>query len=72
MPLTGYYQEIIELSEKIPVRTSTGHYMDNRGMIGEVIPESEYYDLIQNYYYLEYNNLLRSEDYNSIWFELIK
>ena len=29
-----------------------------------------YYDSIQNYYYLEYNNLLQSDDYNEDWFNL--
>lgn len=70
MPLTGYYQEIINLNKMVPIRTSTGHYMDKNNQSGEIKPGSEYYDLIQNYYYLEYNNLKCSEDYNSAWFEL--
>ena len=70
MPLTGYYQEIINLNKMVPIRTSTGHYMDKNNQSGEIKPGSEYYDLIQNYYYLEYNNLKCSEEYNSAWFEL--
>ena len=70
MPLTGYYQEIIELNEEVPIRTSTGHYIDKNGQSGEIQPQSQYYDLIQNYYYLEYNNLKHAEDYNAAWFEL--
>ena len=69
MPLTGYYQEIINLNEVVPVRTSTGHYIDKQGIAGAITPESEYYDLIKNYYYLEYNNLVGGEDYCSGWFE---
>ena len=70
MPLTGYYKTIIELNEKVPVRTVYGSYMDNNGNIGQITPDYEHYNLIQNYYYLEYNNLLHSDDYNDTWFNL--
>ena len=34
MPLTGYYKSIVELNAVVPVRTSTGMYMDSTGTIG--------------------------------------
>ena len=38
--------------------------------IDEITDEHDYYDEIQNYYYLEYNNLIHSDNYNVSWFEL--
>lgn len=70
MPLSGYYKTIVSLNEQVPIRTSTGLYMDADGDIGSVLPDMPYYDLIQNYYYLEYNNLIQEDDYNPEWFEL--
>lgn len=72
MPLTGYYKSIINLNREIPLRTSTGLYMDEDGVIARNMPDAPGYSLIQNYYYLEYNNLSRDDDYNSEWFELRK
>lgn len=72
MPLTGYYKTIIELNERVPIRTSTNLYMDAEGKIGRYIPNEPYYDIIQNYYFLEYNNLVKGNDYNPEWFELRK
>ncbi len=70
MPLTGYYKTIVELNQKVPIRTSTGLYMGADGEIASNVPGTPYYDIIQNYYYLEYNNLTRSDDYRPKWFEL--
>lgn len=70
MPLTGYYKTIIDLNREVPLRTSTGLYMDAAGTILCNMPDAPCYDLIQNYYYLEYNNLIRDDDYNPEWFTL--
>lgn len=70
MPLTGYYKSIIDLHEKVPIRTSTGYYMDINGCIGKITQDYEYYNIIQNYYFLEYNNLTGSRDYNEGWYKL--
>lgn len=70
MSLTGYYKTIIDLNEKVPVRTVYGSYIDDDGNIGTITSDYEHYNLIQNYYYLEYNNLHHSDDYNEAWFKL--
>ena len=72
MPLTGYYKTIINLNREVPIRTSTGLYMDASGNIFRNMPDAPYYSLIQNYYYLEYNNLAHEKDYNSEWFTLLE
>lgn len=63
MPLSPFYQNILVLHEVLPVRTSEGLYMDKSMQLGRYNSESEYYDLLNQYYYMEYNSLLEDEEY---------
>lgn len=63
MPLSSFYQNILNLHEILPVRTSEGLYMDQSMQLGQYNSESEYYDLLNQYYYMEYNSLLEDEEY---------
>lgn len=70
MPLTGYYKAITDLNKQVPVRLSTGMYMDAEGKTGTFAPDSPYYESMQNYYYMEYTNLTQKDDEYSSCFEL--
>lgn len=63
MPLTPYYQEILNLRELLPVRTANGFYMDLRGNTGAYDKDSPYYDVLSQYYYMEYNGISCGDDY---------
>ena len=63
LPLSSWYQCIIDLHDSIPVRTSNGLYMDNDYNIGVFNQDAEYYQLINNYYCIEYNSFLSDSEY---------
>ena len=70
MPLTPYYQTIYDLHETIPLRLSSGLYMDKDGVIGKYGTDSPYYDILTNYFYMEYNAVSRGKDYRKELFVL--
>lgn len=69
LPLTAYYQYILNLHDIVPVRTSTGIYMDRDGLVGTYDSNSDYYELLTQYYYMEYNALSAGDEYRRDLFE---
>lgn len=57
MPLSSYYETILKMNQEIPVRTPSGVYMDNVHRIGQKGTNEKYTQLLNNYYYMEYNNI---------------
>ena len=68
MPMSPYYETILELGQTLPVRTSTGYYRDYRGQYGTISANPEYAALVSNYHCMAYNNLAKQEDYQAEWF----
>lgn len=63
LPMTSYYQYIYDMQNVIPVRTSYGTYIDAENNIGVYGQDSDYYEILSSYYYMEYNNIKRGYDY---------
>jgi phosphoglycerol transferase MdoB-like AlkP superfamily enzyme len=57
IPLDTYYQELIDLHNQVPIRTSMGTYVDLLGNIESYSKGSKYYDEITKYYCMEYKIL---------------
>ncbi len=70
MPLTPYYQGILDLHKVLPVRTSDGDYLDAEETIGTWDENSPYYEQLSQYYYMEYNGLSGGEDYREELFSV--
>lgn len=70
MPLTSYYKTILSMHNQIPLRMYNGVYLDENGTIGTYSKDDPYYDILSNYYYLEYNGLKRGDDYKKWIFTL--
>ena len=68
LPLSTYYQTILQLHEDVPVRTSYGTYMDKQGKIEGLSDSSSAYSAIMQYYYLEYNGLHGGNDFQKSLF----
>ncbi len=68
-PLTAYQKSILNLRNYVPVRTGNGVLMCSNGTIDNYAESSQYYELINQYLYLEYSNLTGKE-YDSSLFEL--
>lgn len=56
LPLTPYYQKILELQETVPLRNPVGEYLDATKKAGVYSEESDYYNLLNEYYCMEYNS----------------
>lgn len=64
LPISPFYKVILDLHAMVPVRTSEGLYVDRSGAIGSVTDvKSEYYNLLEKYYDIEYNSLVGGEEY---------
>lgn len=72
LPLSTYYQYILDLHETVPIRTSTGLYVDRDLHIGTYEPSDKYYEQMRLYYYMEYNSLLEGEEYREELFGVAK
>ena len=57
MKMSVYYQYMLDLMKQVPVLTSYGCYIDVQGAIYQYEEETQYTDDIDNYFYLEYQNL---------------
>lgn len=57
IPLDTYYQKILDLHNQVPVRTSSGIYMDKSEAAGAYAENSPYYSEITEYYCMEYHIL---------------
>lgn len=64
LPLSSYYQLILKLQKKVPFRTNKGMYIDNDGNQGSYSTESPYYELLNEYYCMEYNAIADKKGYN--------
>ena len=71
VPLTTFYKYILNMHEILPVRTSNGIYMDREGQVGVYAKENPYYDLVSQYYFMEYNSFLHESEYRSELFEAV-
>ena len=63
MPETPFYQGVLEVHDRFPVRTSNGTVLDAAGTISQYDENDPRYELLQNYYNMEYNLLTDGEDY---------
>lgn len=63
LPLTPYYETILDLHEAIPVRTSDGVTMDRDGNVGKYTYGSPGSELLTQYFYMEYNGLTAGNDF---------
>ncbi len=70
LPLTPFFQTILRLHEAIPIRTSTGLYRDAEGNYGTFSEDDPNYELLKQYYFMEYNSLLAGDSYRRDLFEL--
>ncbi len=69
MPLTSYYQYILDMHDVVPVRTSNGIWMDRKGNIGTYGDGGPYDDILSQYYNMEYNALKDGSEYMKECFE---
>lgn len=69
LPMTPYQKTILDLHDELPVLTNGGICMDKNGNIIDR-SEAENQDLIDKYYYLEYNSLKRDSGYRKEMFTL--
>ena len=69
LPLTPYQKAILDLHDQVPVLTNSGFCKDKEGNIfGR--EDSDQQDLINKYYYLEYNSLKHDSGYREEMFRL--
>lgn len=60
--LSDYYKKILEINSKIPIRTSDGLYVDVNNNLGEINNNEAISNLLNEYYYMEYNSLVEGEN----------
>lgn len=63
IPCSPYFNLLNELRKEVPVRTSDGLYVDHSGNEVKYAEGEKYYELIRDYYYMEYNGLTHGDDY---------
>ena len=69
LPMTPYQKTILDLHDEVPVLTKFGYCIDRDGnMIKK--EDSPFADLINKYYYLEYNALKHDSGYREEMFKL--
>ena len=61
-PMTGYQKYLLALSEKIPALCAQGYWGDDGNYYGLEDESSPYYDLINEYNILEYNDIFGGKD----------
>lgn len=69
LPVSAYYQTLLDLSDEIPVRTSTGLYRTADGEYGHFDPEDSRCAPLLTYYSMEYNNLQKPAARRQILFD---
>ena len=60
IPSTPYYEYMGQLREKLPVVSSYGKYFDSDGNEYDYEEETAYTSAVQDYFYLEFNNLMKN------------
>ena len=63
LPLSAFYEYILELGEALPIRTSDGIIVDNGLAVSWYGSDNEYFCMLNQYYYMEYNSLLSENEY---------
>lgn len=69
LPQTQYNKYLSVLYQELPIITTVG-YVDSEGTVYDADEESEYTDLLNQYYTIEYNGLLDTEDMDTTLFYL--
>lgn len=68
LPLSTYYQTLLDLSRQVPVRLSNGLYRTADGEYGSFDRDDSRYELLAPCYFMEYNNLQEPPDrYQSLF-----
>ena len=62
LPLSPYYSYIREIQKKVPIRTSYGLYITANGEKFQYGEGGAYDEMLQNYYFLEYNSIKSGKD----------
>lgn len=62
--LSGYYDYMLQLKEKVPVLSSYGMYIDANGKMHKYEDETEYTDDINMYFNLDYANIKKKDIIN--------
>lgn len=62
LPMTSYYQTLLDLAGQVPIRMSSGDYYAADGSTGSFTPADSRFALLSRYYYMEYNNLLPADE----------
>lgn len=65
LPMTAFYQTILDLHERMPIRTSDGLCVGKDGAAGIYDGEDAYYELLKQYYFMEYHSLIGGSDYRA-------
>ena len=63
IPTSAYQDYILSVHAQVPARTTSGCYMDKDGVFGKIDGSPYEEDLLQTYYYLEYNAMNHGSDY---------
>ena len=66
---TPYLEFLDELRQEIPIITGNG-YMDKTGIYHDFSEETEYSKLIENYHYLQFNNMFDNTNKLNSLFEI--
>lgn len=69
IPLSPYYQYILDMQEQVPVLTSRGVYYDKNGLSYGYDEKTQYTDLVNQYFNMEYNNIGKHADRKQSLFE---
>lgn len=69
MPLSPYYRYILDFSEEVPLRLSTGFYRTAEGDTGYSDRKNPREEQFSAYYYMEYNNLQKKDERYQVLFD---
>lgn len=69
LPLSTYYQTLLDLSEQMPIRLSSGQYWTADGEYGSFAPEDSRYEQLLSYFCMEYNNLQKPDERRQVLFD---
>jgi len=63
LPLTPYYETILELHEALPIRTGDGITVDRSGTVAAYTYGDPAFESLTRYYFMEYNGLVAGNDF---------
>ena len=67
IPLSGYYQYLLDIKEQVPIITTYGRYFDRERNCFS-IGEGAYKELVSEYFQVEYSNIV-NDVRNTAFFE---